>query len=497
MPIPSARRAVTSALAAAALAACGSTVQQSTSNVGLSPGLDGAAANQGATGATSSAGLPGGASVGSPGSAGGTSGLGTSTAASGAGSATATGSLGASPLAAPKAGKPLLIGIPYVDQQQSSAFTAGIGSGLETGDPKANFQLLVDILNSQGGILGHKVVIVFHRVDPTESQIKYEQETCADFTEDRKVPFVLGGVSPTLAKCLIGRGVGVLGEGGQVNTGDYEKMRYWVQPGSISLDRLAALQASEFTKMGLFKGAIPAKVGVLYYDVPAYRNAEKVLVDGLRQRGVNVLVEEAFHQPGSTQDVGQTEAQVQSAVLKFKTAGITHVVGVELNAWLQGFFALYSSQQDYYPRYGWTSNQVPTNAQAVVPHKELERSLVLGFYPTYDTERQTDYPKETARCLHELTSHGAKITSGNQRADAVVACDGVHYLKAALTAGNGLTRDALVAGARALGHSYVPASTYASFLPKGYGGGIAAMRPGAWSTACDCFAYTGKPYLVS
>jgi hypothetical protein len=248
--------------------------------------------------------------------------------------------------------------------------------------------------------------------------------------------------------------------------------------------------------MGLFRGALPAKVGVLFYDVPSYRLAAKVLVDGLKQRGVEVIAEEAFHQAGSTQDLGQTQAQVQSAVLKFKTIGVTHVVGVELNAWLQGFFALYGSQQEYYPRYGWTSNQVPTNAQAVVPHKALVNSVILGFYPTFDTENQSDYPAETRRCIRQITSHGVKITSGNQRADAVVACDAVNYLKAALTASKGLTREALVTGARKLGRSFVPASTYASILPSGYGAGIAAIRPGAWSTTCDCFSYTGQPYAV-
>jgi hypothetical protein len=249
--------------------------------------------------------------------------------------------------------------------------------------------------------------------------------------------------------------------------------------------------------MGLFKGTVPARVGVLYYDVPSFRYAESILKSELKRRGITVAAEEAFHQPSSTQDVGQTEAQVQGAVLKFKAQGVTHVVAVELNAWLQGFFALYASQQDYYPRYGWTSNQVPTNAQAAVPHKELENSLVLGFYPTYDTEKQSDYPPATLRCLAQLRSHGVTFTTGNQRADAVTACDAVHYLKAALTAGGGVTRDALVRGARALARSYVPASTYASFLPLGYGAGLAAMRPGAWSTACDCFTYTGKPYSVS
>jgi hypothetical protein len=487
MPLIPARRLTASLAAALSLAACGTTVQQS-ATAQLGPGLD---ATPLSTPGASSPSLPaaGAAQPGTPGRA-------PTNSSRGPSSAVGTGSVAADLPAVPLSGGTLAVGIPYLDQQQTSTFTAGFGSGLESGDDKANYQVLIDELNKQGGVLGHKVVPVFHRIDFTESAAQYEQETCTDFTQDHRVAFVLNGSSPTLSKCLIEKGVGVLGDGSQVNTRDYETMRSYVQPGSFALDRLAALQASEFTKMGLFSGTVPARVGVLFYDVPTYRAAERVLVAGLKQRGVQVVEEQAFHYAASTQDLGQTQAQVQSATLKFRSSGVTHVVGVELNAWLQGFFALYAGQQDYYPRYGWTSNQVPTNVMAVVPHKALLNNVLLGFYPTYDTADQKQYPAETLRCFRTLTAHGVPLTSGNQRSSAVVACDAVRYLKVALAAGKGLTRDALVAGARALQHSFAPAVTYGSFLPKGYGAGAAEVRPGAWSTACDCFAYTGSPYRV-
>lgn len=391
---------------------------------------------------------------------------------------------------------PLKVGIPHLDQQQSDAFTAGFGSGLEGGDDRANFQALLDDLNAAGGILGRKVVPVFHTIDFTQSAAQYEQEICTDFSQDRRVSFVLVGGSPTLSRCLIDKGIGVVGDGSQVNTRDYDSMRHYVQPGSFALDRLAALQASEFTRMGLFRGAAPARVGILHYDLPSYHFAKDVLVKGLRERGVAVVEEQAFHYAASTQDLGRTQAQVQSAALKFKASGVTHVLGVELNAWLQGFFALYASQQGYYPRYGWTSNQVPTNVMSVVPHEALANSLLLGFYPTYDTADLREYPAATVQCFRQLATRGITVTTGNQRSQAAVACDAVRYLTAALTAGKGVTRDALVVGARSLERSFTPGVTYASFLPRGYGAGAAAIRPGAFQSTCDCFAYTGPAYRV-
>lgn len=499
MPVNRARRLTFGLVAALSLAACGSTVQQSGAQLGQggtsqNGSLSGTSVDPGAAALGASTGaIPGGQP--GPGFAGSSG----TTSADGAASAPTEGGSGPAAGGAPTAPMPggkLSVGIPHLDQEQTNTFTAGFGSGLEGGDDKANFTILIDDLNKQGGILGRKVEPVFHKIDFSQSSAQYEQQACTDFTQDHHVSFVLVGVLPTLSRCLIGRGVGVVGDGSQLNTRDYESMPYYVQPGSFSLDRLAALQASEFTKMGLFAGPTPARVGVLYYDLPTYRFAAKVLVDGLKARGVQVVEEQAFKYAASTRDLGEQQAQVQSAALKFKTYGVTHVVGIELNAWLQGFFAAYASQQDYYPRYGWTSNQVPTNVMAVVPHKALENSLLLGFYPTYDTSDTKVYPEETRRCFRLLTSQGQPVNTGNQRSAAATACDAVRYLKAALTAGNGVTRDALVAGARALQRSFAPAVTYASFLPRGYGAGAAAIRPGAFQTECDCFAYTGAPYRV-
>lgn len=388
------------------------------------------------------------------------------------------------------------VGVPHVDAQQASAFTASFGGNLATGDDKRNFQILLDDLNARGGILGRKVVPHFHTIDINQQQAVYEQAACTDFTQDNRVAFVLVGQSPTLADCLIRRGVGVVGDGSQLNTADYDKIPYYVQSGSYALDRLALLQAREFTKMGLFKGTVPAKVGILYYDLPTYRFAEKVLAKELRALGVEVVVEEAFAYAASVDALAGSQAQVQNAVLKFRSRGVTHVVGVELNAFLQGFFALYGSQQDYYPRYGWTSNQVPTNVKEVAPDRALVGSLVLGFYPMFDTEDQSTYPAETRACFTLLKSKGVPIGSGNQRSSAAVACDAVRYLKAALTSGGGVDRDALVRGARQLGSSFKPAVTFASLLPKGYGAGAAALRRGAWNTDCDCFRYTSAAYNV-
>ena len=71
-------------------------------------------------------------------------------------------------------------------------------------------------------------------------------------------------------------------------------------------------------------------------------------------------------------------------MLKFRSAGVTHVLAVEENAWLTGFFGIYSANQDYYPRYGYTSQEPLGNVDSNVPHKELERALFIGWNPVQD-----------------------------------------------------------------------------------------------------------------
>jgi hypothetical protein len=469
------RRGIRLGVAGLALltAACGTTLQPSQRGAQTSITVDGGVstgvAGSGTTGGTAA---PSASSTTAPdNSASATSGaLGATPADSVTAGSTGAGGA-ATPVVASHA--PILVGLPYVDQQQASVITAGIGSGLATGDLKGMFGALVADLNQHGGILGHPVKIVYYRIDPTSSQTQYEQGACATFTQDNHVLVALGAsASANYMRCIVQHGAAVLGaDWSNLLQSDYANLEWVLQPDAIALDRLARIQADQFVAEGLFKSTPPVKVGVLYFDLPQFAAAEKILEQDLAQHGVGVAARQAFNYVGSTGDIGTTEAQVQAAVLKFHSQGVTHVIGVETNAWLIGFFGLDAASQGYYPRYGYTSDEVLSNVAANVPARALQGALVIGWWPAQDLANTSLYPLGT--------------------------CETVRYLTAALTAGGEpVSRASLLAGARAL-TSYSPTDTLQVQITARNFDGVSAIRQGAWNASCKCFAYTSGLIPVS
>lgn len=479
-----------------AAAGCGSTVPLA-SQQDLSQG----GALGSGTGSTSSDAGPAGVGSGGVASPGvGSAGAGTAAggaAASSTGPATGAGSSAetATGTRVVQAKAPIVVGIPYVDQQQSNSLTSSVGTGLNSADDKAIYNVLLKRLNARGGILGHKVVPLFHAVDVTQNEADYSAAACADFTQDHHVDIIFVAGDQALDKCAMKAGVAVVGaDMSTQNSADYARLGYVQQPDAIALDDLARLQAREFTAMGLFASPAPAKVGVLYYEEPHFVAAEKILESELAKRGVQVVKREAFHYVASSQDVGQTESQIGNAVLSFRSAGVTQVVGVETNAWLIGFFGVHAESQHYYPRYGYTSDEVLTNISANVSAQELKNSVFIGWMPAYDTADTRQYTPEGRACLKLMTDDGQDMSTGNERFSALDDCDNLGFLTAALTAGGDrISRDSLRVGGRAIGTSYRPAGTFLTNFPHGYGAGAAAIRRGKFDDACACFAYTSAP----
>ncbi len=386
----------------------------------------------------------------------------------------------------------LVAALPYVDQQQGSAFTGSIGTGLETGDLKGMVDALVADLNHRGGILGHLVKIIPYRIDPSSSQTQYEQGACATFTQDNHVLVaLLGGASPNYLSCVTRGGAAVLGtDWSNLRQADYARLQWVLQPDAIALDRLARIQADQFVAMGLFESDLPAKVGVLYFEDPAFAAAEKVLEQELARRGVQVADRQAFHYVAAASDVGPTQTQVQNAVLRFRSEGITHVIGVETNAWLIGFFGVGAASQDYYPRYGYTSDEVLSNVAANVPARALEGARFVGWWPAQDVTDPASYPTAARRCLTFMRKHGFAISTGNQRGDALGACESISFLERALTAGGEpMSRTSLFTGARGL-RTYQPTNTFRLRITARNYDGVSTIRQGRWDSHCGCFAYT-------
>jgi len=392
---------------------------------------------------------------------------------------------------------PVSVGIAYVDAGASNAFVSSIGKGLATGDTRASMQLRITDLNTRGGILGRKVVPVWHEVDINSGPGQYEQAACSAFTQDHKVHYVMDlGMGAVFQSCMSRAGIGVLFTGQSLmTTQGFARYPGFVMPDAVALERVSRIQAERFTRMGFFGNLATARVGVLYYDHPEFAAAEQVLERELKARGVVVAERRALHYVDETSDVGQTVSEANSAVLAFRSAGVTHVLAVEQNAWLTGGFGIAAASQEYYPRYGYTSQEPLGNIAANVPARALEGARFIGWNPVQDVSDAAQVPAPGRACLRFFARSQPQETP-NQRSTLLTACESFDFLRDALqAAGSADGARSLVAGAARL-RSFASTTTYAVTVRPERRDGVASARDGAWDASCTCFRYTSGPKPV-
>lgn len=482
--------------------ACGSTVQSSgpgtgaaqSAQTGLDP-LGGAVGDPGAAGLLGADGLSLPPSADPAGSAAGT----VPTTAEGGDPAASTGTPGpAGSASAPASGTatstdPIKVGIPYIDAEFSNAFVSGIGAGLATGDFKAGFEQRLAELNERGGILGRKVVGVYHELDPNAQPGQYEQSACAAFTDDEPVQYVFDpGLGGTFLSCLAAAGVGVLNYSQSLLTRrGLNSYPGFILPDSVALDRLAEAQAERFQEMGYFGDLKTTKVGILFYDHPEFIAAEKVLEQALAQRGIAVAARQAMRYVASTSDVSQTAQEANSAVLRFRSAGVTHVLAVEQNAWLTGFFGINAASQNYYPRYGYTSQEPLGNIAANVPERALQDALFFGWNPVADVPDLDELTPAGRTCLAAFRNFEQQTP--NQRGTYTSVCESVDLLEAAVTAAGTSTGAATLVNGAAMLEDFASSNTFRVIIRPGETDGVKLARDGKWDSASRQFVYTSAP----
>lgn len=400
--------------------------------------------------------------------------------------------VGSAVAAAP--GAPITVGITYVDTQQQDAFTGQFGSSLQSGDRKAQSSLLIDKINAAGGIAGHKIVATFHKINLNGSRVSEEQAACADFTQDHHVKFVIVAElnDPNYFACLTKAGVGVIDPTyARLSEPDFALYPGLLYPAGIALDRLATVEADRFTATGFL--AKTSKVGIVYYDESRFINGEKALAAALKARGITVAAEQAVHYPQTTAEVSTTVADAQSAQVRFRSRGVTHILAVD-DGIPEAGFALSASSQGYHPLYGWVSTQSLTNLIGLVPEDQLKDSHFVGWYPALDVTRADQLPASTKACFSFMTSHGQPTDTGNRKLTAVSVCEAIYFLEAAMKASSGsYDRLGLMNGARLIGSTYTPTATFALKITAKQGDGVAVVRDGEYDTGCKCFLYFGSP----
>ncbi|MCU1602518.1 MAG: hypothetical protein JWO22_3227 [Frankiales bacterium] len=513
-------------LLALVLTGCGTTVpvaEQGQSQTGTDGGFgssatggDGAGSTTGST--SGSTGLASGTSgTGSLGSSGtgatsGSSASGSSSTGGTTGGSGSTSGSGGGGLAAKGFGwdeKSIYVGLPTADDFDS--LTKSAGGNFSNGDIHGDFNAVAADINKHGGILGRKLVIVFHDAPTAQyssNAAEVAQQMCTYFTEDRPVAAVINGApqldaQPNFHTCLEKHHVTLVSQTNTVYSNkDYARLGpHLISGASVSSDVLVPTLVSALKRQGFFSGwnttlgaaaSTPAKVGLLLPDDPAGHYINALFRAQLRKAGVQVASDYYYPSAGSG-------GQSQSEVLRFKSAGVTHVLNlppVELEIAL---FQRQAENQHYRPRYGYSPFDLPLTVEenpTIAPPAQQVGSMGIGWQPLNDVNASKDVGDMPggARCFAAMKAGNQTFGPSARRAKfaAALTCDALYLLRDAWVQAKSFTGDAILSALPVVGPRFTSASTFASVLSAQDHGVPGYYRDSHYDTGCQCFTYSSR-----
>jgi hypothetical protein len=410
----------------------------------------------------------------------------------------------------------VLVGITYT--VNADAAQSAFGTNFASGDTKADYQAVVDWVNRHGGVGGRKLVPVWRRADAT-STTPYDQQAqaaCQWFTVDHHVFAILdSSPRPTFLSCIRGKALDV----GGYETNGYTDATFQEYPDFYDVNTLTAerqygnlvpvLVRQEWfggwnTQTGTSAPASKAVVGVLAVDDKRFANAtDHVLLPALAQAGHPVDPDNVVRiYDGSSQaEVSRTVADIQGAVLKFRSNGVTHVIIFDANGGVTLFFSRNADGQNYFPRYGVTSaNFLPGLVQAgEVPARDANGAGGLGFLPMDDLPAEANpddsgpYTNSTRQLCLKIF-HGAGITfpDANSKEIGLGYCDKVlFFARAAGSVSGPLNLDTFRLAVNSLGRKFTSSPLAVSRFNADHHFAVVRGYDMRWHADCTCMKYAG------
>jgi hypothetical protein len=325
-------------------------------------------------------------------------------------------------------------------------------------------------------------------------------QACTHFTQDRPVIAVWNTLTPldtpTVRSCFAQAKIPLLsGSISPTDTGALNSLHgYAVSIVSPSFTDLAPTLVSRLKAEHFFTGwnvaagkagSAPVKIGIIAKNDPTGARAASLLSGALARAGYAPTAQFNY-----TVGASGTTSNLSSAVLQFRSRGITHVVSTD-NGY--AMFLEQAGSQHYYPRSAISTFDTPALLQSNAPKKELVGALGVGSDPSLDVAFPQDPGYVTSgekSCL--ISQQKLQSYSGLRFAEAIGLeyCDAFRLLRMAALAAGGLTGPDLVKGLQQVGPRYIPAISFQSGLHTNDfalpGGG----RDLAFEGKCQCFAYT-------
>jgi len=508
------RRIAGAAVLAIAVTACGTTVNQSGATAaggGLAqPGADGLAGPTGVGQPGTTAGTLGGPAVadGSSGQAAGLTPGGTTSAAGSGPAGGSAGSGGTSGAAGAVTGRGLTatqLTIGVVTTQDAATIGKSIGAeSLVGGDHVAEIDALVKHINDRGGIAGRKLAVVYQDVrtsDATSDPNNSAQSACDGLTQDKQVYAVVSIVAQlnndVMYQCMAKHGTPFFGVDlvphHAAQFARYAPHVYGAH--TLVLERLVPTLVSRLQAQSWFSGwdtanggpgPAPAKVGVLY--VSTDRGYLQLATRELARSGHPLA--SSF---GYRDDLSTLSSDMQSAVLQFRSAGVTHLLIEESDGVL--FFLPAAENQGYRPRYGMTSlNAAKALADTgALPVRQFTGMRGVGWTPALDVgNTKREVSTAAASCRKVMTDAGRDTTDATAFFYMAVECDAFLLLKSGLERQHSFTPTGLRQGLEALGSSFVSAAATGIGWHPGSYDGVSALTDFGYDNGT--FSYRGSAH---
>lgn len=368
------------------------------------------------------------------------------------------------------------------------------------GDQKAQAQATINFINNNGGIAGRKVVPVFHVNNAQNGTFASQaQAACSTFTEDHHVFAVTPSTfdMTDLVACLARHNTPLVAADGSFGyDADQAEMDqygdYLYAPNVINFSRLG-FWIDHLADVGFLKPTTP--IGVLYMDEPQFRRTlDNVVRPHLAARGLQLTDAASIANPSNEADVSGDAAGASSAVLRFRSKGITRILFVESQPVIPFLFLPEAQAQGYHPLYGLSTYDGPEWLSQNAPAVQLAGAVGLGWMPARDVGAAQDPGGNpgAAQCMDIMKRAGVETDADRSEAlSALWFCSDLFFLKAALDRAPAITPAGLRAGVEALGRTWTSPLNFGNLFGPRRHDGAAEARPFTFNSGCGCFQYSG------
>ena len=390
----------------------------------------------------------------------------------------------------------ITIGAEYYSGADEAIANSGIKS-VTTGDGKKQTQIMVDHINKQGGVAGRKLKVVYHDYNNSSNTGEdSDLAACSKFTEDNKVFAVLStsnSHTDNFRSCLNKRSTLLISDTSpSFDNKTLQTFPTFLPILALSLDRRITANIQGASRQKYFTpwdprqaGPAPAgqvKLGLLSADVPVYAKHIPQFEAELKAHGIK---------PPIVARVA-SEADIASAVLRFSSENVTHVMFNQEGA-IAGLFTIAAINQEYYPRYVMDTKDFPQIVLENVPpqqHKAFNGLVGIGWSPTTDVKDAPALGAERQKCLKIFSDQGVEVTSNNQISILMMICDVFFFFdRVAAVAGAGLTTSSFLGAASQIKGQQFSYFSFGLNLER-HRDGIAAVADLQYDKRCDCIRYT-------